>query len=81
FTCIRLHYSYLPGSSPGFSLTLTTTALYCSSSRWFEACSYSTRLRGASPHPLYSLGVPSPVRSTQWQILTKPNKVVFGVLS
>lgn len=35
----RLHWSYLTGSCPAFSLPLTTTALYHSSVEWFEATS------------------------------------------
>ncbi len=38
--------SYLIPSSGTFSLTLTTTALYRSSSRWFEACSCKPASRG-----------------------------------
>jgi len=38
--------SHLIPSSGTFSLTLTTTALYCSSLRWFEACSCKPASRG-----------------------------------
>lgn len=37
-TFVRLSEPYLTGSSPAFSATLTTTALYRRSLRWFEAC-------------------------------------------
>jgi hypothetical protein len=37
FALARLSGSYLTGSGPAFSATLTTIALYDSSSRWFGA--------------------------------------------
>src|SRR5664280_2163558 len=46
FTFIRLLDSYLTRSSPAFSLTLTTMALYQCSLRWFEACSCKPAPRG-----------------------------------
>ena len=53
FTFVRLPDSYLTGSCPAFSLTLTTMALYQCSLRWFEACSYkptSRDLPSSLPH-------------------------------
>src|ERR1700741_1574123 len=48
FAYARLLASYLPGSSPSFSSTLTTIALYDSSLRWFEARSCKLASRGLS---------------------------------
>ena len=39
FAFARLPGTHLTGSSPAFSATLTTIALYDSSSRWFDASS------------------------------------------
>src|SRR5271166_1114479 len=51
FARARLLASHLTGSSPAFSSTLTTIALYDSSSRWFETHSCKPVSRG---HPLIS---------------------------
>ena len=48
FAYARLLASYLTGSSPAFSSTLTTIALYDSSLRWFEARSRKLASRGLS---------------------------------
>ena len=48
FAYARLLASYLTGSSPAFSSTLTTIALYDSSLRWFEARSCKLAPRGLS---------------------------------
>ena len=48
FAYARLLASYLTGSSPAFSSTLTTIALYDSSLRWFEARSRKLAPRGPS---------------------------------
>src|SRR5271166_26417 len=51
FARARLLASHLTGSSPAFSSTLTTIALYDSSLRWFETHSCKPVSRG---HPLIS---------------------------
>jgi hypothetical protein len=48
FAYARLLASYLTGSGPAFSSTLTTIALYDSSLRWFEARSRKLASRGLS---------------------------------
>jgi len=48
FAYARLLASYLTGSSPAFSSTLTTIALYDSSLRWFEARSRKLASKGLS---------------------------------
>jgi hypothetical protein len=48
FAYARLLASYLTGSGPAFSSTLTTIALYDSSLRWFEARSCKLASRGLS---------------------------------
>ena len=48
FAYARLLASYLTGSDPTFSSTLTTIALYDSSLRWFEARSRKLASRGPS---------------------------------
>jgi hypothetical protein len=48
FAYARLLASYLTGSNPAFSSTLTTIALYDSSLRWFEARSCKLAPRGLS---------------------------------
>jgi hypothetical protein len=48
FAYARLLASYLTGSIPAFSSTLTTIALYDSSLRWFEARSRKLASRGLS---------------------------------
>jgi len=53
FTFVRLPDSYLTGSSPAFSLTLTTMALYQCSLRWFEARSCKPTSRGLPSSFLY----------------------------
>jgi len=54
-TAVRLHPSpYLIPDRfiPAFSLTLTTSALYQSSLRWFEALSCKTAPGGPPPSPV-----------------------------
>jgi hypothetical protein len=46
FIYIRLHDTYLTGSSLAFSVTLTTSALYRRSLRWFEASTCMAASRG-----------------------------------
>jgi hypothetical protein len=52
FAHARLLASHLTGSSPAFSSTLTTIALYDSSLRWFEACSCKPASRGQPSSPV-----------------------------
>src|SRR5271165_381243 len=52
FARARLLASHLTGSSPAFSSTLTTIALYDSSLRWFETHSCKPVSRGHPPSPV-----------------------------
>jgi hypothetical protein len=52
FAHARLLASYLTGSSPTFSSTLTTSALYDRSLRWFEAGSCKPAPRGQPSSPV-----------------------------
>ena len=61
FARARLLASHLTESSPAFSSTLTTVALYDSSSRWFETHSCKPVSRG---HPLISCAA-----QLQWKCL------------
>ena len=61
FARARLLASHLTESSPAFSSTLTTIALYDSSSRWFETHSCKPVSRG---HPLISCAA-----QLQWKCL------------
>ena len=67
FACAHLHISYLTGSCPAFSVTLTTLTLNQRSSRWFGNYSWKSLPEGHPPsflqlraNPSCSRGTPEP---------------------
>ncbi len=67
FACAHLHISYLTGSRPAFSVTLTTLTLNQRSSRWFGNYSWKSLPEGHPPsflqlraNPSCSRGTPEP---------------------
>ena len=71
FAYARLSKPHLTRSSPAFSATLTTTALYRRSLRWFEG-SPDGRLRGAHPHLPCSAAPPLLLVRTRHTLVEMP---------
>jgi len=82
FAYAHLHIPYLTGSSPAFSVTLTTLTLYQRSSRWFDNYFWKSSPEGQPPSFLQlraktpcSHGTPPPgvrVRTGRFKEITGP---------